>query len=117
MGCCGRKREQILNPPIVSLKTNPSTSGNKPSFSGVVMAPAAAYKFPIALGTKQITGTAGRTQTSRRQVSIRYRDKSPIRVRGAITGRAYEFSAVRPAQLVDDRDAAIFLRMQCFVRG
>jgi len=39
-------------------------------------------------------------------VSLRYVRQSPIRVRGGVTGRQYEFSSLRPAQAVDRRDVA-----------
>ena len=43
-------------------------------------------------------------------IKLRYADSAPIRLRGPITGRAYDFSGAEPVQEVDVRDAAIFVR-------
>jgi hypothetical protein len=43
-------------------------------------------------------------------IKLRYADSAPIRLRGPITGRAYDFSGAEPVQAVDVRDAAIFVR-------
>jgi hypothetical protein len=47
---------------------------------------------------------------------VEYSERSRIRVRGAVTGRLYEFSAVHPAQTVDGRDAAALLDSRFFRR-
>jgi hypothetical protein len=41
---------------------------------------------------------------------LRYADSAPMRLRGPVTGRAYDFSGAAPVQEVDVRDAAIFVR-------
>jgi hypothetical protein len=113
MGCCGRKREQYVNTSTVPVKANPVTINSNPSFSGIALA-------KNGLGSTPITTLAMQQpvlNTLKPQVSIRYRGRPPILVRGPITGKSYEFTAVQPVQLVDSRDAAIFLRMQCFTRG
>jgi hypothetical protein len=43
-------------------------------------------------------------------IKLRYADGAPIRLRGPITGQAYDFSGAAPVQEVDVRDAAIFVR-------
>ena len=43
-------------------------------------------------------------------IKLRYADSAPIRLRGPITGRAYDFSGAEPVQEVDVRDVAIFVR-------
>jgi len=43
-------------------------------------------------------------------IKLRYSDSAPVRLRGPITGRAYDFSGAAPVQEVDVRDAAIFVR-------
>lgn len=50
------------------------------------------------------------------QIPIRYLQTSPIRVKGPITGRNYEFSARHPVQLVDNHDATALLRTGFFRR-
>jgi len=47
-------------------------------------------------------------------VSIRYLRNSPIRVRGAASGRTYDFSASRQTQPVDRRDLPGLLRTGFF---
>jgi len=47
-------------------------------------------------------------------VAIRYLEKSPIRVRGPVTGRYYDFSGSRSVQVVDSRDAPPLLRTRFF---
>lgn len=50
-------------------------------------------------------------------ISVRYRENSPIRVRGTVSGRHYVFSNSRPVQLVDARDAASLLSTRFFRRA
>jgi hypothetical protein len=45
---------------------------------------------------------------------LRYLEKSPIRVRGAASGREYDFSAGNPVRQVDARDAEALLRTRFF---
>ena len=47
-------------------------------------------------------------------VSLRYVEKSPIRVRGPVTGRQYDFSSTSPVQSVDPRDVTGLLGTQLF---
>lgn len=47
-------------------------------------------------------------------VTLRYLEKSPILVRGTVTGQQYEFSGARPVQSVDARDAAALLQTRFF---
>ncbi|MFZ5636129.1 MAG: hypothetical protein ACOY82_06030 [Pseudomonadota bacterium] len=53
---------------------------------------------------------------SSRAVVLRYRERTPVRVRGPATGRFYAFSAAQPTRAVDPRDAAPLLRTGKFVR-
>jgi hypothetical protein len=50
------------------------------------------------------------------QITIRYLQTSPIRVKGPTSGRQYEFSGSHPIQLVDTRDAKALLRTGFFRR-
>jgi hypothetical protein len=43
-------------------------------------------------------------------VDLFYLQRSPIQLRGMFSGKMYQFSASRPIQPVDMRDAAAFLR-------
>ncbi len=55
--------------------------------------------------------------TSYPPVSVRYLERSPIRVRGPVTGQQYEFSESRPVQSVDGRDASSLLQSRFFRRS
>ena len=50
-------------------------------------------------------------------VVLRYTEETPIKVWGAVTGRAYEFAGAEAAQAVDPRDAAILTRGGLFRRA
>ena len=50
-------------------------------------------------------------------VTLRYTEDTPIRVWGAVTGRAYDFAGAETAQAVDPRDAAILTRSGLFRRA
>ena len=47
-------------------------------------------------------------------MNLHYLENSPIRVRGPVTGRQYDFSGLRPVQAVDTRDASALLRTRFF---
>ena len=49
-------------------------------------------------------------------VAMHYTERSPIRVRGNVTGRQYEFSSTQPVQTVDARDASSLLQSRFFRR-
>lgn len=51
-----------------------------------------------------------------RYVIMRCRERAPVRVRGPVTGRIYEFSPRQPTLSIDARDAETLLRTQRFVR-
>jgi hypothetical protein len=48
---------------------------------------------------------------------VRYLQTSPIRVKGSATGRYYQFSASRPVQVMDSRDASSLLNTRLFRRA
>jgi len=48
---------------------------------------------------------------------LRYLERSPIRVQGPATGRAYDFSAANPIRLVDAQDAESLLRTRFFAKS
>ncbi len=47
-------------------------------------------------------------------VSLHYLENSPIRVRGPVTGRQYDFSGSHSVQAVDSQDAQALLRTRFF---
>lgn len=50
-------------------------------------------------------------------VKVHYLERSPIVVRGPVTGRQYAFSREHPTQLVEPRDADSLLQTRFFRRG
>lgn len=50
-------------------------------------------------------------------VVLSYTESTPIKVWGAVTGRAYEFAGAEAAQAVDPRDAANMTRGGLFRRA
>jgi hypothetical protein len=52
----------------------------------------------------------------RGNVTLRYLERSPVRVRGPITGQEYSFSTAAPEQTVDARDAQALVATRFFKR-
>ena len=57
------------------------------------------------------------TSTPHSWVSVRYLEKSPIRVRGLVSGLWYGFSGSHAVQRVDARDASSLLNTRFFRRA
>ena len=98
--CCGQKRQargssaNLPNPIALARAGVMGTVTGQAGINGVrVAAPAQALSTPV---------------------SLRYLRTSPIRVRGAGSGRSYEFSASRQTQPVDRRDLPGLLRTGFF---
>lgn len=89
MGCCGEKRAALRKEPL------------PPQAPAVRPAPGPAP--PVV-------------QAGRQHVAIRYLERSPILVRGPVTGREYTFSGAHPDQAVDTRDAPALLKTRFFRR-
>lgn len=103
--CCGQKRAALRSQaastrPAVPMRPGviqPNASSNpRPPVSGRIAAPALALVTPV---------------------TVRYLKNSPVRVRGAVSGRQYDFSSSRPAQQVDRRDLSGLLRTGFFRQG
>lgn len=96
--CCGDKRtmatQQAMNHP-----TQPAAS-----------APAANYNPPASTSAAQEPAAWSATK-------LRYLERSPVRVRGPVTGKHYDFSAADPIALVEARDATALLRTRFFARA
>src|SRR3954469_18129619 len=97
MSCCGQKRANLKNP--ASLATTPANA--QPASNNQQRPPA-------------VQSTPGGMPPVYASVQLRYLESSPVLVRGSVTGRQYEFSAARPTQLVDTRDAQALLRTRFF---
>jgi hypothetical protein len=124
--CCGQKRSDLQNsqaqrtPRIVS----PHVPGNSQA--------RAAQTQPSTLASLRTVSQRPPINTQMRNaqpnvptaismphssITVRYRENSPIRVRGAVSGIYYEFSGSRPVQLVDARDASSLLNTRFFCRA
>jgi hypothetical protein len=101
--CCGHRRSEWQNSQALtrSIQRSALTELGKSTIR-----PAAAAATPNAPGNSQTT-----TGSSIRMRSL---ESSPVRVRGLITGRSYEFTLSQPIQSVDTRDAASLLNTRYF---
>jgi hypothetical protein len=68
--------------------------------------------YQTAKRQRQISAT-----TTPSSINVRYLEKSPIRVRGSVSGKFYEFSGFRAEQQVDARDAGSLLNTRFFRRA
>ena len=123
--CCGQKRAELRISPTARITQNlaPRTPNNvrpptasTPSHAGIahtnlnappVAAPAKTPQVPRA------TMAVGAQPT----VELRYVEKSPIQVRGQVSGRIYQFSGSQPVRAVDARDVSSLLRTRFFRRA
>jgi hypothetical protein len=103
MSCCGQHRDAMRAP----------ASTGHPS---AVASPLNASVQPALVGHGSMWNPASWALAGR-GVQLRYRERAPVRVRGPVTGRTYEFSAAQPVQVVDARDADGFLRTKMFFRA
>ncbi len=99
--CCGSRR---------SAWRNASISPRAPS-----RAPAISRN--AGDGAQRPAAAAGTGWGRLASVAIRHTEPTPVRVWGAVTGRAYEFPDAETAQAVDPRDAAILMRDGPFRRA
>jgi hypothetical protein len=100
--CCGQKRSLLSNPVARSqprpVSPTASASPRAPNSSGRPTTPA-----PISPSSGDIT--------------LRYLKTAPVRVRGLITGRSYEFTAPQLVANIDPRDVPGLLSTGLFRRG
>jgi cytoskeletal protein RodZ len=78
------------------------------------VSPNADLQNSVATNRPSVQSAATVFQSDNAAVSLRYTESSPIRVRGPVTGRNYEFSAANPIQFVDSRDACLLLNARFF---
>lgn len=98
--CCGQKRSGLRNnqmqrtmrPAPQSISSNHHARGFQPQIT-----------VPVSMVSAA--------------VSITYQENSPIRVRGPVGGRFYEFSGSRLVQQVDARDASSLLNTRFLRRA
>ncbi len=97
MSCCGGKRAAFKS--IPSPVTRPAVEQPSPNDKQEFQS----QQVPTTTSASSFTSMA-----------ITYVEKSPILVRGPVTGQTYRFSAANPIQSVDVRDAAVLLRTRFF---
>ncbi len=97
--CCGQKRQAQRNSATPSGPAIPQRIGG------------AGVSGPAGVSVVRVAAPAQALSTP---VSVRYLRTSPIRVRGAGSGRSYDFSASRQTQPVDRRDLPGLLRTGFF---
>ena len=120
--CCGQKRSSLQQSPLPSTRQNvpkvvsgnshAQTLRNQPSMPVRVgsTSPESANSLSASIGPRAAAPTS-------HFLGLRYVDNSPIRVRGLVTGKCYEFSGARAVQEVDLRDASSLLNTRFFRRA
>ena len=121
--CCGQKRTELRNSQTQQMTPQYGPASNRPQElrNQSSALPANQAASPRQLVQAQ-TGSAqhqaaATTATPHASISLRYLDNSPIRVRGLVSGKSYEFSNSRPVQPVDARDASSLLNTRFFRRA
>ena len=120
--CCGQKRS------VIKRSLNLAVPRSAPSSSGVQSIPANARAQPSGQRGPQTTlsGPSGQiarapvvlaVSSFRPRMNIRYLGSSPIRLKGSVSGRYYQFSVACPVQPLDSRDAASLLNTRVFRRA
>ena len=100
MGCCGQKRDTLKSAPAIGARPAPSH-----------------LPGPTRESRSPELPKPGSTGPAYAVVGLRYLERTPIRVRGPVTGREYSFSGAHPVQAVDTRDADALLRTRFFRKG
>jgi hypothetical protein len=124
--CCGQKRSELRNSQTQGTTRTvpqyvPSYSRTQAVQTPPWVSPETQAASPQPPGISQTRGAQpqARVPLSVQQpsVSVRYLETSPIRVRGLVSGRSYEFSSAAPVQQVDARDATSLLNTRFFRRA
>jgi len=102
--CCGQKRSALRSAPAPAIE-RPTTSTVQQRAPSIPRPPTILQQAPVP------------TRIPQSSVSLRYSESSPIRVRGPVTGRQYDFSGSHPVQAVDSRDATALVRTRFFRQG
>ncbi len=135
--CCGQKRALVTSPsqprpiprpmprpmPRQAGTLGPQLGSSRPPVAGNSgtgrVAPAlagGATAYAAAPGREQAT-TASPPAPRPGDIAVRYLRATPVRVRGLITGRSYEFSETQRLAQVDPKDVPGLLSTELFRRG
>ena len=106
MPCCGQKREALRN--SARTMAGPAPTPAAPKAPGFQRSPPPAPAPPAVQPAQTPPGA------SHAVVLLEYLQRSPVRVRGPISGREYEFSAASRTQRVAAADAPALLRSGFF---
>ena len=100
MSCCGQKRD------LVAAEAHTTNHVTRPYTQSRVMpgGPGLTARAPSPVPDRNLT------------VTLRCRDHSAVIVRGATTGKRYQFSGGRSMQAVDRRDAEALVATGLFER-
>jgi len=101
----------VIEPGVQAWKETTMCCGSRRSALRSLPTPARA-----AAGRDHAAGPAIPRAPTIASVVIHYGGPSAIRVKGPVSGRTYDFSAARPAQAVDARDAPVLTRSGVFSR-
>ena len=124
--CCGQKRSELRNSQtqwttqsvpqyVPGNSASPAVRTQPWTPQGMQAASPHPPAYPQTRSVQpQVPAPVSTPQSA---VSVRYLEKSAIRVRGLVTGVSYEFSGAAPIQHVDARDAASLLNTRFFRRA
>jgi hypothetical protein len=104
--CCGSKRSALRN-----ASTPTRASSSVPPTAGRVFHGTGAHAQ-----SREAAIAAMSAGASPNAIVLCHKEPSPVRARGPVTGRLYDFSRVQPALLVESRDAAVMIRSGLFYR-
>ena len=95
--CCGQKRSLVSGPAVLSrprfVAAPAGANSRQPNFPGRVPTPS-----PPIPPSPPVPPNPG-------DVAVRYLRAAPVRVRGLVTGRSYEFPGPQAVADVNSRDA------------
>jgi hypothetical protein len=119
--CCGQKRTELRNTQAQSRTRSVPQHTSTNSAAPAVRTPPAVRPAPHTSAYPQTRSVQARvpmpTAAPQSAIHIRYLETSPIRVRGLVSGKSYDFSGSAPIQQVDARDAASLLNTRFFRRA
>jgi hypothetical protein len=124
--CCGQNRTALRNSQSqVTTRTVPQYNSGNSQVQAVRTQLPSRSASPTASPRPPVSTPSGSDQrqaptpvsTPQPTINVRYLERSPIRVRGLVSGRSYEFSGTAPVQPVDARDATSFLNTRFFRRA
>jgi hypothetical protein len=107
--CCGQKRS------LLSSQAVGSRSRSLPLQVGA-NARRSSFQRTVAQGDA-VTDPAAPAGPASSEIALRYLRAAPVRVRGLITGRSYEFSGPQSVALIDPRDVPGLQNTGLFRRG